>query len=83
MSFLGYPREDGQVGVRNYIGIISTVVCANDITLKISQQVESTAAYLHDQGCTQTPIDLETVKRTLINLGKNPNLAGVLLVSLG
>ncbi len=83
MSFLGYPREDGQVGVRNYIGIISTVVCANDVTLKISQQVEGTAAYLHDQGCTQTPIDLETVKRTLINLGKNPNLAGVLLVSLG
>jgi len=83
MSFLGYPREDGQVGVRNYIGIISTVVCANDVTLKISQQVEGTTAYLHDQGCTQTPIDLETVKRTLINLGKNPNLAGVLLVSLG
>jgi len=83
MSFLGYPREDGQVGVRNYIGIISTVVCANDVTLKISQQVAGTTAYLHDQGCTQTPIDLETVKRTLINLGKNPNLAGVLLVSLG
>lgn len=83
MSFLGYPREDGQVGVRNYIGIISTVVCANDVTLKISQQVEGTAAFLHDQGCTQTPIDLNTVKKTLINLGKNPNLAGVLLVSLG
>jgi len=83
MSFLGYPRSDGQVGVRNYIGIISTVVCANDVTLKISQQVEGTAAYLHDQGCTQTPIDLNTVKKTLINLGKNPNLAGVLLVSLG
>jgi len=83
MSFLGYPRSDGQVGVRNYIGIISTVVCANDVTLKISQQVEGTAAYLHDQGCTQTPIDLSTVKKTLINLGKNPNLAGVLLVSLG
>lgn len=83
MSFLGYPRKDGQVGVRNYIGIISTVVCANDVTLKISQQVEGTAAFLHDQGCTQTPIDLNTVRKTLINLGKNPNLAGVLLVSLG
>jgi altronate dehydratase large subunit len=83
MSFSGYSRNDGQVGVRNYIGIISTVVCANDVTLKISQQIEGTAAFLHDQGCTQTPIDLDTVKKTLINLGKNPNLAGVLLVSLG
>lgn len=83
MSFFGYLRNDGQVGVRNYIGIISTVVCANDVTLKISQQIEGAAAYLHDQGCTQTSIDLNTVKKTLINLGKNPNLAGVLLVSLG
>jgi altronate dehydratase len=23
MSFSGYPRDDGQVGVRNHIGIIS------------------------------------------------------------
>ncbi|MDD4363836.1 MAG: UxaA family hydrolase, partial [Atribacterota bacterium] len=83
MSFLGYPREDGQTGVRNYIGIISTVVCANDVSYKIAQQVKGTAAYLHDQGCCQTPVDLEIVKKTLINLGKNPNLAGVLLVSLG
>jgi altronate dehydratase large subunit len=74
MSFLGYPRNDGQVGVRNYIGIISTVVCANDVTLEISQQVEGTAAFLYDQGCTQTPIDLDIVKKTLFNLG------GVLLV---
>ncbi len=83
MSFLGYLRDDGQVGVRNYIGIISTVVCANDVTLKISQQTEGTTAFLHDQGCSQTLIDLKTVKKTLVNLGKNPNLAGVLLISLG
>lgn len=83
MSFIGYPRKNGEVGVRNYIGIISTVICANDVTYKIAQQVEGTKAFLHNQGCCQTPIDLATVKKVLINLGKNPNLAGVLLVSLG
>jgi altronate dehydratase large subunit len=83
MSFSGFPREDGSVGVRNHIGIISVVVCANDVTLRIAQQVEGAVAFLHDQGCCQTPIDLNQVTKTLVNLGKNPNLAGVLLVSLG
>lgn len=83
MSFLGFPRKDGSVGVRNHIGIISVVICANDVTLKIAQQVEGAVAFLHDQGCTQTIVDLDQVTRTLVNLGKNPNLAGVLLVSLG
>jgi altronate dehydratase large subunit len=83
VSFLGFPRSDGQVGVRNHIAIISTVICANDVTLKIAQQLEGAVAFLHDQGCCQTPIDLNQVTKTLVNLGKNPNLAGVLLVSLG
>ncbi len=83
MSFLGFHRPDGQVGIRNHIGIISTVICANDVSLKIAQQIEGSVAFLHDQGCCQTPIDLNQVTKTLVNLGRNPNLAGVLLVSLG
>jgi len=83
MSFLGYPRQNGSVGTRNYIGIISTVTCANDVTWWISQQVKGCAPFLHDQGCGQTQPDLKQVTRTLISLGWNPNLAGVLVVSLG
>ena len=83
MSFLGFPRQNGSVGTRNYIGIISTVTCANDVTLWISQQVKGCAPFLHSQGCGQTQPDIDQVTRTLISLGWNPNLAGVLLVSLG
>lgn len=83
MTFLGYSRPDGSVGVRNYVGILSTVVCANDVTSRIAHQVEGAVAYTHAQGCCQTPPDLQRVTRTLISLGRNPNLAGVLLVSLG
>jgi altronate dehydratase large subunit len=42
-----------------------------------------TAAFMHHQGCAQTPVDIERVTQTLINLGKNPNLFSVFLVSLG
>jgi len=59
------------------------VSCANDVTCWISQRVKGTAPFLHQTGCGQLPPDLEQVTQTLISLGQNPNLAGVLLVSLG
>ena len=83
VSFFGYPRGNGSVGTRNYIGIISTTACANDVTLWISERVPGSPPFLHGQGCSQTKPDLEMATRTLISLGWNPNLAGVLLVSLG
>ena len=83
MSFLGYRRQDGSVGSRNHIGIISTVSCANDVVWWISQQVNGCVPFVHSQGCCQTQPDLDQVTRTLISLGWNPNLAGVLVVSLG
>ena len=83
VSFLGYPRCDGSVGARNYIGIISTTACANDLTLWISERVQGSSPFLHGQGCAQTKPDLDMATRTLMSLGWNPNLAGVLLLSLG
>ncbi len=83
MKFSGYPRPDGQVGTRNYVGIISTVVCANEVARGIADHVEGAVAFSHQQGCCQTPPDLNRVTQTLCGLGCNPNLASVLLVGLG
>jgi altronate dehydratase large subunit len=83
MEFKGYRRDDGKVGTRNYVGVISTVVCANEVAEKISSQVFGTVSFLHQQGCCQTPLDINRVTNVLIGLGSNPNLASVLLVSLG
>ena len=83
MEFMGYRRADGRVGTRNYVGILSTVVCANEVARGIAAQVKGAVAFSHQQGCCQTPPDLERVTRALIGLGNNPNLAAVLLVSLG
>lgn len=83
MEFKGFRRSDGSVGTRNYVGILSTVVCANEVAEGIARQVSGTAAFTHQQGCCQTSVDLNRVDEVLIGLGRNPNLAGVLLVSLG
>lgn len=83
MEFMGYVRPDGKVGARNYVGVIPSVTCANDVTQAICRQVMGTVSFLHHQGCCQMPPDLERVTDTLISLGKSPNLASVLVVSLG
>ena len=79
----GYPRMNGRIGARNHVAIIPTVGCANDFIQKIRQNVPGTVPILHHQGCAQLKPDLEQVTRTLIGLGVNPNVAAVLVVSLG
>jgi len=83
MQFKGYKRNNGLVGTRNYVGILSMVVCANEVADSINRQVQGTACFMHQQGCCQTPVDITRVTNALIGLGANANLASVLLVSLG
>ena len=83
MNFYGYHRKNGAVGVRNYLVIMSTVICANEIAEAISQKVPDSVPILHPQGCCQMPVDLKRVTSTLAGLGINPNVGAVLLVSLG
>ena len=83
MEFMGYVRPDGKVGARNYVAVIPSVTCANDVAAAICHQVMGTVTYLHHQGCCQLPPDLERVTDTLISIGSSPNSAAVLIVSLG
>ena len=80
---MGYKRTDGSAGTRNYVGVFSMVVCANEVSYRISQNVLDTACFLHQQGCCQTSIDIERVNTVLSNLAKNPNIHSLILVSLG
>jgi altronate dehydratase large subunit len=81
--FQGYKRQDGSVGVRNYLGVLSTVSCANQVARELGSLVQNASVFTHQQGCCLTQDDLALTERTLINLGRNPNLGAVLLVSLG
>lgn len=83
MKFMGYVRPDGKVGSRNNVAVIPSVICANDVAQAIVGQVQGTVGFFHHQGCCQLPPDLERVTDTLIGLGCSPNVAAVLIVSLG
>jgi len=83
MEFMGYRRTNGTVGTRNYVGVLSAVVCVNEVVEAIASQVQGAVRFTHHQGCCQTPLDIGLVNRALIGLGSNPNLHSVILVSLG
>ena len=53
MTFMGYRRTNGRVGVRNYIAIIPSVFCANTVVERIAEQVDGAVALRHPVGCGQ------------------------------
>jgi altronate dehydratase large subunit len=81
-TFLGYPRENGAIGVRNWVAVVSIMDNCNPVTRAICQQVDGTlpVTTLFVRG--QYGRDLEIAYNTLAGMGRNPNIAAVLLVGL-
>lgn len=90
-TFLGYPRKDGRVGVRNELWILPTVGCVNDVarTLErraqslVGEGVEAVYAFSHPYGCSQMTEDQENTRQILADLATHPNVGGVLVLGLG
>jgi len=83
MKIQGYRRPNGQLGIRNHLLILPTSVCATTVAFNIAAQVPGAIALPNQHGCCQLGADYEQTLRTLIGLGKNPNVAAVLVVGLG
>jgi altronate hydrolase len=91
VTFMGFNRPDGKVGVRNEIWIIPTVGCVNNIATAIAKQanafvkgtVEEVIAFPHPYGCSQMGDDQEHTRAILADLINHPNAGGVLVLGLG
>lgn len=94
--FEGIVRADGQVGTRNYIGVLPTVNCSASVTHFIARQftdevmaaypnVDGVVALGHGGGCSAMlpQEDLALLQRTMAGYAHHPNFAGVVLVGLG
>ena len=81
--FLGYRRSNGDVGIRNHLLIIPTVICANQVCTRIAQLVPGTVAIPHQHGCSQIGADKQRTFDVLAGTGKNPNVGAVIVISLG
>lgn len=74
----GYLRPDGRIGIRNHVAIIYTVECAHHVADQIARSVEGCEVFGF-AGCYQDPYAF----RMLVELGRHPNVAGVVVVRLG
>ncbi|GGB48246.1 D-galactarate dehydratase [Flexivirga endophytica] len=95
-TFLGYPRADGRVGTRNYIGILTSVNCSASTARMIVDQfrgqvldaypnVDGVVALTHRSGCglvTESE-GARVLMRTLRGYAAHPNIAGLLVLGLG
>jgi altronate dehydratase large subunit len=81
-TFNGYERPDGSVGIRNYVAVIPTVACANGVAGMIAKAVPGSVPLYHGHGCGRA-VEIAMHTATLAGLGKNPNVAAVLVVGLG
>lgn len=82
-TFWGYRRPGGGAGTRNYIAVISTVACANGVVNQIVSDIDNVVPIMHGHGCGRPGKDRSLHTKTLINWGKHPNAAAVLIVGLG
>jgi altronate dehydratase large subunit len=78
-SFLGYARPDGAVGVRNHVLVLSILGLANQVARRVHAQVAGTRVVTTPYGRGLLGADAEVHRRTLAGLGRNPNVAAVLV----
>ena len=83
MTFFGYKRPDGRVGVRNKVLILPASVCASDTTRIIAQQVVGSVTFNNQQGCSQVASDQQLTMDVMAGYAANPNIYGTVVVSLG
>lgn len=83
MTFCGYRRPDGRVGVRNHILILPASVCASDTTRIIASQVNGAVTFNNQNGCSQVPSDLQLTLDVMSGFAANPNIYGTIVVALG
>ena len=77
LTFKGYRRKNGEVGIRNEVWIIPTVGCVNGIINQLAEGlrretggkgVDAIMAYPHNYGCSQLGDDHENTKKILLVL---------------
>lgn len=80
--FMGYRRENGRVGVRNHVVILPVDDISNAAAEGVAAHIAGTTALPHSYGRLQFGKDLELHFRTIIGIGKNPNVAAVVVIGI-
>ena len=81
-TFMGYVRENGRVGVRNHVLILSVDDISNAACEAVANNVKGTLAIPHAYGRLQFGEDLDLHFRTIIGTCANPNVAACVVIGI-
>lgn len=81
MEFMGYKRPDGQVGIRNKLLIIAVDECCDGLAQAIAKGFQEAVVLSNWYTCMLGGNE-ETFNQ-MVAVGRNPNVAGVLVVAMG
>ncbi len=81
-TFWGYRRENGRVGVRNYVAILPVDDISNAACEAVANNITGTVALPHAYGRLQFGEDLDLHFRTMIGTGSNPNVAACVVIGI-
>jgi altronate hydrolase len=95
-TFMGFRRDSGRVGTRNYIAVVTSVNCSATAARRIADafgpdemaaypNVDGVVAFVHGTGCGMAGDGdgFEALQRVMWGYARHPNHAGVLMVGLG
>lgn len=82
VELFAYRREDGSVGVRNHVAIISVDHAGAVVAEGVSKLLRGVEAVTHQYGRLQFGEDLQLTFNTLIGVGCNPNVAAAVVVGI-
>lgn len=82
MQLTGYRRENGRVGVRNYVAVIPVDDLSNSATEGVAHLIRDILPLPHPYGRLQFGEDLELHFDTLIGTGRNPNIAAAIVIGI-
>jgi (2R)-sulfolactate sulfo-lyase subunit beta len=82
LSFRGWRRKNGRVGVRNHVIILPLDDLSNAACEAVANNIKGTLALPHAYGRLQFGADLDLHFRTLIGTGSNANVAAVVVIGI-
>lgn len=96
-NFDGYERENGRIGTRNYIGLLSTVNCSATVVKQIADKInfhlkentfnniDGAVCLKHSSGCGMNTngYGMTTFHRTIEGFKNHPNFSNVFVIGLG
>ena len=95
-TFQGFQRDNGKVGTRNYIGVLSSVNCSATAVKYIAESigpemleqypnVDGVVSLSHGTGCGMAGSGegYDNLQRALWGFAQHPNFAGIVMVGLG